>query len=725
MPNEYPGGTEHLLPSHDVVLAEQARRSLARFVKDAWPVVEPGTLFVNGWHLQAITQHLQAVFQGSIRNLLITMPPRHCKSLSVSVFFPCWVWLTRPAWRFLFASYAQTLSIRDSVKCRRLIESPWYQTRWGHLYHLTSDQNQKIRFENNQTGYRIASSVEGSITGEGGDCLVCDDPHNVREGESEVVRQGVLDWWDQVMSTRLNDPKTGVRIIVQQRVHERDLAGHLLDQGGWVHLNLPAEYEGVTCQIAVTGWEDPRTEIGELLWPQRFGREEIEGLKRQLGSYAASAQLQQRPSPSEGGILKRHWWRYWHDPRHPLPPIHRKLPNGELISIPSVPLPYQFDREIQSWDCAYKKSDETDYVVGQHWGKLGPHAFLLNQVRERQDFHETLKSVKALRDQFREPGKILIESTANGPAIIATLRAEIPGIVPVHPKIGKEDRAVAQSASPWVETGNVFLPHPSIAPWVETFIDECAVFPNGAHDDQVDAWSQAMTDLFGKQDHSLPITPEFQRRVYLSSKPLDPVPGLEAFRFWMDGIFPTCILGQLTPTNQTIVLLDCVQMEQVSIDQLIDWKVVPLLKASYGGISQWRDVGPYPSEKPQESEHTLPQIVYEKLQGTVEPGEKAFSTRVNAIKTLLGQTGRLIVNCRTTPHEREHWIEKALAGDFAYAVTQQGTVMQHAARKCHPSSAVGEALGHGLVRLFTRQPIYRPRRNREAAMKRAKSYAVQ
>ena len=187
---------------------EQATRSLREFVRQAWPIIEPSTPFVPGWHIDAIIEHLEAITLGHIRNLLINVPPRHMKSLLVSVFWPAWEWIRWPERRLLYSSYAAQLSIRDSVKCRRLIESPWYQERWGDRFALTGDQNTKGRFENDRSGYRLSTSVGGAATGEGGDRIVCDDPHNVQEAESDSVRKGTLDWWDVVMSTRVNDPRT-------------------------------------------------------------------------------------------------------------------------------------------------------------------------------------------------------------------------------------------------------------------------------------------------------------------------------------------------------------------------------------------------------------------------------------------------------------------------------------------------------------------------------------
>jgi predicted phage terminase large subunit-like protein len=452
----------------DEVDQELAARGLREFVRQAWPVVEPATEFVSGWHLDAICEHLEAVTRGQIHRLLISVPPRHMKSLAVSVFWPCWEWITHPERRWLFCSYAAGLAIRDSVKCRRMVESPWYRRRWLDRFVLTSDQNEKSRFENDKAGYRIAIGVGGAATGEGGDRVVVDDPHNVREAESEIVRQSVLDWWDQVMSTRLNDPKRGAMVIVMQRVHENDLAGHVLQQGGYEELKLPAEYEG-SQQVTSIGWRDPRTEPGELLWPERFGQEEVEALKRTMGSYAAAGQLQQRPAPAAGGILKRHWWKFYRETPRP------------------------FSEVIQSWDCAFKDTRTSDFVVGQVWGRHGADKYLLDQVRGRMDCPATIQAVKRLSEKWPQAQAKLVEDKANGPAVIATLKHEIVGLIAVNPEGGKEVRAHA--VSPQIEAGNVYLPDPTIAPWIGGFIDECAAFPNGAYDDQVDAMSQALVRL--------------------------------------------------------------------------------------------------------------------------------------------------------------------------------------------------------------------------------------
>jgi predicted phage terminase large subunit-like protein len=473
----------------DEIDRELATRHLREFVRLAWPIVEPSTPFVPGWHIDAIIEHLEAVTRGQIRNLLINVPPRHMKSLLVSVFWPAWEWILYPGRRWLYSSYAATLSTRDSVRCRMLIESPWYQARWGDRFSLAGDQNTKIRFENNRSGYRIATSVGGSATGEGGDRIVCDDPHNVGEVESDSVRKGTLDWFDVVMSTRVNDPKTTARVVVMQRCHQQDLSGHLLEQGGWEHLCLPAEYEGPKC-ITSIGWSEPREQVGELLWLEQFGPAEIADWKRRMGSYAAAGQLQQRPSPAGGGIIKRHWFRFWQPRGAKLPPVEVRLPDGTYQFIVAIELPTQCDDQLQSWDCAFKDLATSDFVVGQSWARIGGNFLLIEQTRARMDCPATVKAVRELSARRPQALAKLIEDKANGSAVIQMLANEIPGILPVSPQGGKEARAAG--VSPVIEAGNVYLPHPDFASWVKDFIEECAAFPYGKHDDQVDAMTEAL-----------------------------------------------------------------------------------------------------------------------------------------------------------------------------------------------------------------------------------------
>ena len=473
---------------------EKARRSLYEFVRQAWPVPEPETPFVEGMHVRAVCDHLQAVAEARIRNLIVNIPPGHAKSLLTAVFWPAWRWIDHPEARWLFSRYREPLATRDSVKCRRLIESPWYQERWGDRYQLSDDQNQKSRFENTRMGYRVVVPMSAG-TGERGDYVVVDDPHSVDQAESDTERRSAIEWWNGSMATRLNDFGTGHKIVIMQRLHEADLSGDLLAKGGWELLCLPEEFEPERRCITSIGWSDPRQQSGELLWPDKVSQADLERLQGQLGSYRYAAQYQQRPAPAEGGLFKRCWWRYWSPAHSHLPPVSVRMPDGEVRSIPVVPLPDRFDQVVQSWDLAFKDLATSDYVVGQVWAAVGADRFLLDQRRERMDMPRTVEAIRALSEKWPQGAAKWVEDRANGPAVIASLQHEIAGLIAVNPEGGKIARAAA--VSPQIEAGNVYLPHPAIAPWVEGLVEECTSFPNAAHDDQVDALTQALNRLRG------------------------------------------------------------------------------------------------------------------------------------------------------------------------------------------------------------------------------------
>lgn len=223
---------EALAIAADRMLVED--HGLRKFIELAWHTVEGGSHYSSNWHIHAITEHLEAVSSGDIKRLIIAVPPRSMKSVSVAVMWPAWDWIKRSDRRFLFSSYAQSLSIRDSARCRRVIQSPWYQARWGHLFRITSDQNTKQRFDNDKTGYRLSTSVGGTLTGEGGSVVVVDDPINSRDADSALKRESMLTWWKEFMSTRLNNPAEGAFVIIQQRLHERDLIGDVIKTHGLV-----------------------------------------------------------------------------------------------------------------------------------------------------------------------------------------------------------------------------------------------------------------------------------------------------------------------------------------------------------------------------------------------------------------------------------------------------------------------------------------------------------
>lgn len=437
---------------------------LASFVEVAWRIIEPSTKLLWNWHHELICEYLTAVYEGQIRRLIINMPPRYMKSILATITFPVWCWTKKPSMRFIFASYSQSLSTRHSVDRRRLIESAWYQTAYGDKVCLASDQNLKMEFENTKRGHMIATSMGGTVTGKGCDVLVVDDAHNPKLAQSEKQRQSAIDAFDKTFSSRLDDKREGRMIIVMQRLHEKDLSGHLLAKDAdWEHLMIQGINETKRAIVFPISKRRKTLPVGHILHPERESATELQRQKETMGSYEFSGQYQQRPTPGEGGIIKNHWWRYWR---------------------PET-LPDTWHQTILTMDANFKETKKGSFVVIQVWGRHKADKYLLDQVRGRWDFPRSVKELKNLILKWPRAHSRYIEEKANGPAIIASLRTEIPGIIPLKADVSKEARASA--ASPQVESGNCYLPDPSLYPWVKDFLLEFEFFPVGENDDQVDA----------------------------------------------------------------------------------------------------------------------------------------------------------------------------------------------------------------------------------------------
>lgn len=475
----------------DKKVLEQAEHSMRAFVKAAWKVTEPGIPYVHGWHIDAICDHLEALSKRDIRNLIINISPRSAKSTLISVMWPAWRWIKAPEEKFLTASYASGLSIRDSRKCRNLVKSDWYQKAWGSRFAISKDQNEKGRFENDKGGYRLATSVDGTNLGEGGTVMILDDPNDLNTIDSPTIRQNTIDWYDGVMSSRYIDPQTDVRLCVQQRGHMEDMTAHLLELGGWELLTIPMEYEGPSKPTTI-GWMDPRNTFGELMHPERFTPTEITKLKTVQGPHRYAGQFQQRPSAAEGGQLKREYWNYWNPVGTDSEKIKIKI-GAEYIEKSPAQLPAAFEQVVQSWDMTFKDAEHNDFVAGHAWGRVGANIYLLGRRHGHFDFPKTLQAVRAMSVEYPCPEK-LVEDKANGPAVIATLKNEIPGLIAVTPDGGKESRVNAISG--YAEAGNMYLPNPNIYPWVKDLIEEFANFPVSVHDDDTDAMTQAARRLF-------------------------------------------------------------------------------------------------------------------------------------------------------------------------------------------------------------------------------------
>lgn len=287
----------------------KAAASFRDFIAQTWPILNPGVQLEWGWHIDAIADHLMAVSAGQIQNLLITVPPGTTKTTIVSVMWPAWEWIHRPWLRWLCAANEDTLSTRDAVSCRRLIESEEYVAAWGDQFHMTTDQNVKTHYENSRRGYRTSTSTGSAVVGKKGDILIVDDPNDAKKVHSVAERRRVHDWWDHGFYNRVNHFKTARRVVIGQRTHKDDLQGHLIESGEFFELRIPEEFETKRRFVSPIGWTDPRQADGELLRPDRFGPEEARKAKRRLGSVGYAQQHQQRGTTPEGLHFKEHWFK--------------------------------------------------------------------------------------------------------------------------------------------------------------------------------------------------------------------------------------------------------------------------------------------------------------------------------------------------------------------------------------------------------------------------------
>ncbi len=449
-----------------------ARDNLAFFME-----YESGGAWQPAPHLSLLCEKLQAVERGEIKRLMVFVGPRHGKSEVISKKFPAWYLGRHPNDEIMMSSYAAELA-EDHSKIARDTLKEWGPKLWGITVAKESAAVNRWSVAKHRGGL-TAIGVGGAATGRGAKIALIDDPvKNMEEAESESTRRKIWNWYRTVLRTRL--APGGAIVLVMTRWHEQDLAGLLtaeMNSGEgeqWEIISLPAEAE----ENDALG-----REVGAWLWPERFSPDEYTSTKSAVGSRAWAALYQQRPTPDEGNIFKRQWFE-----------------NSYYLTLPD-----KFDEVIQSWDCTFKDTKGTDYVVGQVWGKKGADKYLLDQVRERMDLPKTLMSIRRISAKWPQARLKLIEDKANGPAVIQMLRKEISGLVAVNPEGGKVARANA--VAPDVEAGNVHLPHPSIAPWVEINIDEACSLPNGAFDDTIDSTSQALNRLIRRRHLGLVAKP--------------------------------------------------------------------------------------------------------------------------------------------------------------------------------------------------------------------------
>lgn len=478
--------------SRQLIEKLSCERSLYYFVKKAWPYFDPQP-FVGGFHLEAICEHLQAVTRGEIKRLLINIPPGLSKSSVVAVCWPAWAWaqsdidhLSGPQVQFMYSTYAQNLTERDSTKTRNLIDSEWYQNHWGDRFKMVGDQNTKRKFANNKMGYRLATSVGGTTTGDGGKIIAVDDPLSAAEANSEAARNNVITWWTETMPMRLRDPENGAKVVIMQRLHQEDLSGYILegnDDDEWTHLCLPMHFDPenrcVTSWISDgerVYWEDPRTEPGELLCPARYTEEVLIGIEKELGSYGVAGQMQQVPAPKGGGIIKVTDWQIW-------PP--EGWPEDVPVTFPG------FEYLIASVDTAYTTKQENDYsacvVFGIFRDAEGlPKAMLIEAWQERLEFKPLIDKLMTTCRK-RKVDSLLIETKASGLSVMQEIqrlcKAGDFNVIPIDP--GTLDKvARVYAIQPSFEGKLIYAPDRMYADMV---IRQFEAFPKAKHDDLVDA----------------------------------------------------------------------------------------------------------------------------------------------------------------------------------------------------------------------------------------------
>ena len=424
----------------------------------------PGQRYRHSWHIEAIAWHLQQCRERTIRRLIITMPPRSLKSICASVALPAYALGHDPTERIVCVSYAQDLTLKHARDARAVLESAWYRTLFPRT-RLDPRKNTEAEVATTVKGYRLGTSVGGTLTGRGGSLIIIDDPMKPCEALSASRRRAVHEWYDTTLVSRLDDKTSDVIILVMQRLHVDDLVGHVLDRDDWTHLDLPAIAERPYA-VPIGPDEVHHRAVGDVLHPEREPLVELERLRTAMGSQAFAAQYQQAPVPAEGHLIRRAWLR-----RYGVPLVHRP---DDLI--------------VQSWDTASKSEEIHDFSVCTTWLLRGRESYLLEVFRERLEYPELRRAVLRLA-RAHEPEAVLIEDKGSGTHLIQDLRRS-GELWPIarSPEGDKVMRLHAQSVR--FEAGEVVLPER--APWLDDFLAELLAFPAGRHDDQVDSLTQAL-----------------------------------------------------------------------------------------------------------------------------------------------------------------------------------------------------------------------------------------
>lgn len=485
--------------------AEAIRRrcsTLLGFVRECWDIVEPGVPFVEGWAIEAVCDHLEAVTRGEIKRLLINIPPRMSKSTMVGVFWPAWEWGPQGMGHlhYLVTSFSGPNMHRDTTKMRKLVESEWYQRLWGQDrsdrkgVRPTDKWGEKLIL--NTAGGQREGRPFSKTTGGGGDRLIVDDPHDTQSAESPVQRQATVTTFREGVSDRLRDPVNSAIVVVMQRLHEQDVSGSILKLDlGYVHLNLPMEFERTRkeggrsvegrCRTYVNGdlfFADPRETDGELLFPERFPRATVEGYKKSKGSYAYAGQYQQRPTPREGGLFKREWFEG-----------DGTEGTSRVLSVAPPCVSW-----VRAWDfAATAKSvgNDPDRTANCLMGRTADDRYVIAHATAFQEGPAaTERRVRGTAeiDGQAVPIRIPEDPAAGGKYLVRDMVRVLAGFIvhAIRPQGSKEARAGGLATQ--AEHGNVWLVSGA---WNNEWLDEVCNFPNARYDDQVDAAADAFNQL--------------------------------------------------------------------------------------------------------------------------------------------------------------------------------------------------------------------------------------
>jgi predicted phage terminase large subunit-like protein len=441
------------------------RQDLTSFIMKTFATLDGAQSFRPNWHIDLIADHLMRAYRREIKRLIITLPPRSLKSICASVAFPAWTLGRNPQLRLICASYSQDLSAKLARDCRTVMTTPWYRRAFPAAS-LNPDKLAETEFETLAGGYRLSTSVGGTLTGRGGNFIIIDDPIKPQDAQSEPRRQAVKQWYDSTLYSRLDNKKDDVIILIMQRVHVDDLVAHVQEKEDWEVLRLPAIAESDERHVLSDGRKVGRRS-GTALHPSHEPLEVLDKIRRSMSSFLFSAQYQQAPVPAGGHLIKWSWFRTYEQ----LPDLS---PYGQIV---------------QSWDIAATLSDGSDWSVCTTWLLKDKAYYLIDVLRKRLEFPALRRAVL---DQAHAYGAkiVLIEAAGVGIGLIQQIKAERKvHVIAVQPEGSKVDRMAAQSAI--IEAGNVLVPRS--AAWLDAFKTEMLSFPIGKHDDQVDSTSQMLT----------------------------------------------------------------------------------------------------------------------------------------------------------------------------------------------------------------------------------------